>query len=66
MNTTNERRTKTTLVKFDSIEQFTDLYFPSITSSKKHAKSENDENYGSIIAMSILEGIKRDLSASLK
>jgi hypothetical protein len=66
MKTKKVKRTKTTFVKFDSIEQFTESYFPSFTSAKKHAKSENDENYGSIIAMSILDGIKRDLSASIK
>jgi hypothetical protein len=45
-----------------TFEQFKELYFPSISASKKKKIDENENNYGDMIAMSILDGIKKDLS----
>ena len=61
------KRTKQVVKKIDSVELFTEVYFPSMVSNQKQSQKKNDENYGSMIAMSILEGIKKDLStATLK
>ncbi len=49
-------------IKINSIQQFKELYYPSMTEKEKKKEEEDKSNYGSIIAMSILDGINRDLN----
>ena len=44
--------------KISSLQQFKELYFPSLIEKEK---SKDENNYGNDIAMSILEGINNDL-----
>jgi Na+/phosphate symporter len=64
MKTQKVKRLKTKNIKIDSINQFVDLYLPSIKLSKKELTKENEDNYGNLIAMTILDGIKRDLTTT--
>jgi len=64
MKTGRNRRDIRQVQTVESLQQFKALYFPTMTASeKKKSDNEEDDNYGSSIAMSILDGIKRDLSA---
>jgi hypothetical protein len=62
MKTVKSIKSEKRIIKIDSLQQFKDIYFPSLSVLKKtKAVSEGDE-YGTTIAMSILDGIRKDLS----
>ena len=66
MKTEKTNKAKKTIKKIDCIDQFNELYFPSLAALKNKKSAKSEENYGGMIAMSILDGIKRDLSALRK
>lgn len=47
----------------ESLQQFKEQYFPIMTSVEKLKGDRQEKGYGDVIAMSILDGIKRDLTA---
>ena len=62
MKAEKNRKSKKQVQTVDTLQQFKELYFPSMTASEKKNIKNDEENYGDIIAMSILDGIKSDLS----
>jgi len=62
MNTAKNKKASKASTKVESLQQFKELYFPVMTSVEKLRGSRNEEKYGDVIAMSILDGIKRDLT----
>lgn len=68
MKANENKKSKRQTITVDSLQQFKELYFPSKTALEKRKSQVEDEsdNYGTQIAMSILDGIKKDLSALRK
>ena len=64
-STTNKKETKKT-VSVESLQQFKELYFPKMTSNEKLLGARMEEVYGDSIAMTILDGIKKDLTSLRK
>lgn len=62
MKTLKNKESKKQIGTIDSLQQFKELYFPTMSASEKKKMSDDETNYGNMIAMSILDGIKRDLS----
>ena len=57
----NKKSAKKTTT-FKSLQQFKEFYFPITTADEKLRGKIMEDDYGNIIAMSILNGIKRDLT----
>lgn len=62
MKAEKNKKSKRKILTVESLQQFKELYFPSMIASEKKNIENDEDNYGDIIAMSILDGIKRDLS----
>jgi hypothetical protein len=56
----NENKKAKKNVEIYSLKQFKELYFPERTKKEKQDKMPTSE-YGTTVAASILEGIRRDL-----
>ena len=66
MKAERNKKSKKPVLTIDSLQQFKELYFPVRTASEKINIKEDEDNYGGIIAMSILNGINKDLSTQRK
>jgi len=66
MKASENKKSKKQIQTVDSLQQFKELYFPSKTDLEKKKNAVEEENYGTQIAMSILDGIRKDLSALRK
>jgi len=65
MKSNKRKKVDTTSEKISSVDVFWKSYFPDLTAKqKKNAKEE--KNFGTAIAMSILDGINRDLNSTTK
>lgn len=63
MKTAKGTQTTKKSLTVESLQQFKEQYFPVMTSDEKLKDDRQERGYGDIIAMSILDGIKRDLTA---
>ena len=66
MKAERKKKSKKPVLTIDSLQQFNELYFPLRTASERMKIKEDEDNYGGIIAMSILNGINKDLSTQRK
>ena len=63
MKTAKGTQTTKKSLTVESLQQFKEQYFPVMTSDEKLKGDRQERGYGDIVAMSILDGIKRDLTA---
>lgn len=63
MKTAKGTQTTRKSLTVESLQQFKEQYFPVMTSDEKLKGDRQERGYGDIVAMSILDGIKRDLTA---
>jgi hypothetical protein len=63
MKSTKKKKITAGQTNINSVEKFKELYFPLMVEKEKK-KEEDQKNYGSAIAMSILDGIRKELNSS--